>query len=352
MGSLNPTGHVIEPNSRKSSASEARIYKEGPATMNTPYHLRPVAGIDVSKHTLDIAVRSDPHQPRGTLTTIGNEAAGWRVLARRLQRANVYLVVLEATGGYEDGIARYLHAHGLTVAVVNPRPVRDFAKAMGILAKTDALDADVIARFGQQTNPRSTIFADDATRQRQDLITRRDQLVRIRVAESNRLEHAVGTVRRSIKRMIAVLERQVAALDRQLDESIAQDPMARAIVCQLEQVVGVGRVTSRTLVAELPELGHLDRRQIAALVGVAPYNNDSGLRRGRRSIRGGRANVRAKLYMATLTATRANPVIKAHYQQLRERGKPAKVALVACMRKLLIHLNTLIHHHHESTSLT
>lgn len=310
--------------------------------MLTSYPVRIVAGIDVSKATLDTALCHDPDRPPTRLGGCPNQPKAWRRLARRFLHDTVSLVVLEATGGYEQGVARFLHEQGLAVAVVNPRPVRDFARSLGILAKTDALDADVIARFGWQNNPRPTAFVDDDTRLRQDLLTRRDQLLKMRQGESSRLEHARGTVRTSIRRHLAYLDRQIAALDTQLDKAVRRDPKALAMVRRLESVSGIGPVNSRTLLAELPELGRLDRRRLVALVGLAPYNRDSGTRKGKRSIRGGRSRVRAKLYMATLTATRSNPVIRDHYQQLLQRGKPKKVAIVACMRKLLIHLNVII----------
>jgi transposase len=300
---------------------------------------RPNAGIDVSKQHLDACWDSAEQR------TV-NDAAGWGELAAKLKAANVDLVVVEATGGYERGLVCALQGAGITVARVNPRQARDFAKSMGVLAKTDRVDArllrdfaDVLARHPE----RAKYITPVVEAERLELValtTRRRQLVETRVAEGNRMEHANKLTYRSIKRVIRLLDKEIALIDKDAD-----DHMERHFKDQrklLDSVKGVGPVTMLTVTAELPELGRLNRRQIAKLVGVAPLANDSGQRKGARRIWGGRAPVRAVLYMATLSAITHNPVIKAFYSRLIAAGKAKKVAIVACMRKLLTILNAML----------
>lgn len=292
-------------------------------------------GIDVAKDQLDIADDS------GEAWSVSNDAAGIAELIKRLTDAE--LIVLEATGGYESAAAGALAAQGLPVAVVNPRQVRDFARATGELAKTDTIDARVLALFAERIRPEPRPLPDDTHGELVDLVARRRQLVEMLGAESNRLRLTRrGPVQKGIKAHVAWLEKQIKLLDQDLDRLIRQSPLWRAKDDLLQGVPGIGPTTAHTLLAELPELGRLNHKEIAALVGVAPFNRDSGQLRGRRIIWGGRASVRSTLYMATLTATRYNPAIRAFYQRLRSRGKPAKLALTACMRKLLVILNAIV----------
>jgi transposase len=253
------------------------------------------------------------------------------------------LIVLEATGGFEITVAAALAGVGLPLAVVKPRQIRDFARATGQLAKTDALDARVIALFAERIRPQPRPIADVDSQTLAELVARRRQVVELIGMESNRLRQARhACVQHTIKAILKTLNAQLAELDRNIDDTVRGSPIWRAADDLLTSVPGIGDVTSRTLIAELPELGHIDRRRIAALVGVAPINRDSGQMRGRRTIAGGRAEVRSTLYMATLSAARWNPVIRRHYQALVERGLPKKVALVACMRRLLGILNAIL----------
>jgi transposase len=251
-------------------------------------------------------------------------------------------VVLEATGGIEQRVAAELAAAGLAVAIVNPRQVRDFARALGKLAKNDRIDAQVLARFGHTVQPQARPLPSEDERVFGELLARRRQLIELRTAELNRLSRAGSDlVAKSHKDLLKAVQKQLDALDDELSERIKNSPLWRAKDELYRSVPGVGPGTSRMLVAEMPELGTLNRRQIAALAGLAPYDQDSGASRGRRSIRGGRASVRSALYMAAVTAMRYNPVIKAHYQNLKARGKAFKQAIVACMRKLLTILNAI-----------
>lgn len=302
-----------------------------------------VIGIDVAKAALVVA-----HGAAGAVTTIANDEAAVRRLATELQVVTPALIVLEATGGYELLCVAALAAAGLPVVVVNPRQVRDFAKATGQLAKTDCIDARVLALFGERVQPPVRALVDDEARELDALLTRRRQLLEMRQAERNRLQQVLGqgrrqrAVKQSLKKHIAYLERELAMTDSDLGTMIRESPVWREKDDLLQSVPGVGPVVAQTLLAELPELGTLDRRAIAKLVGVAPLNRDSGTWRGARTIHSGRATVRAVVYMAALVATRRNPVIKAFYQRLLAVGKPKKVALVACMRKLLTILNHLV----------
>jgi transposase len=263
-------------------------------------------------------------------------------LIERLQKLPVELVVMEATGGYETQAASAIAGAGLKLAVVNPRQVRDFAKATGRLAKSDRIDAHVIAAFGQAIEPEIVRLPDEQARELQDLLLRRSQLVGMRVQESNRLALMQGAMRKQIKSHIAWLDRAIDEVNTDLTARLRQSPAWREKDELLRSFKGVGPVTSGTLMTGLPELGALDRRAIAALVGVAPFNRDSGAFRGRRAIWGGRAHVRHILYMAAISAIRSNPVIKAFYERLIARGKPHKVAVIACMRKILTILNAML----------
>ncbi len=294
-------------------------------------------GVDVAKAELVVACR-----PAGPTWTASNDAEGIAGTVARLQSLGPRLIVLEATGGYERAVVAALAVAGLPTVVANPRQVRDFAKATGQLAKTDDLDADLLALFADRVRPTPRSLPDAVVQQLDALMTRRRQLLDMLTAERNRLEHAVGPIRRSLGDHIRWLERRVAAVDRDLDDTIARSPVWRAKEDLLRSVPGVGPVVSRTLLADVPELGHLNRKQIAALVGVAPLARDSGTLRGKRIVWGGRAPVRAVLYMGALVATRRNPVIRAFYRRLLAAGKPKKVALIACMRKLLTILNAMM----------
>jgi transposase len=295
-------------------------------------------GIDVAKATLDVVVSSAPSP-----TQFANEPAGHRALLGLLTTASPTL--LEATGGYEREITVALADAGLPVVVVNPRQVRDFAKATGRLAKTDRLDAAVLAQFAAQLQPPIRPVPDAAAQELRDLVTRRRQLVDMLGQERNRLPAARGRVRRELQSHIRWLERRIHETDDDLRQSIEQSPVWRVKEDLLQSVPGIGKTVARTMLALLPELGTLDRKQIAALVGVAPLNRDSGQWRGHRQVWGGRAPVRAMLYMAAIVATRHNPVLQRFYQRLRGAGKPGKVALVATMRKLLTIVNAMLAHH-------
>jgi transposase len=316
---------------------QGRARKEELLMEPTPLYV----GIDVAKAHLDVAEGST-----GVLWRVANDEVGIAEALRRLEVLAPALVVLEATGGYEAPVAAALGAAGLPVAVVNPRQVRDFAKSTGKLAKTlaPALDARVLALFGERMRPAARPLPDAQARELSALLTRRRQVVVMLTAEKNRLGRALPRVRPGVAAHIAWLERQVAELNGDLGRTLRESPLWREQEDLLRSVPAVGPVLTLTLVAEVPELGTLNRRQIAALVGVAPLNRDSGTLRGKRTVWGGRATVRAALYMATLVAARFNPVIRAFYQRLCAAGKPKKVALTACMRKLLTILNAMIKH--------
>jgi transposase len=298
-------------------------------------------GVDVSKERLDVGL-----WPSGETFSEGNDGQGRQRLARRLAEANPKLVVLESTGRLEVPLALALDEQAVPYRIVNPRQVREFARAMGRLAKTDRIDAVMLARFAQSAGLAPKALPDAARRELRALVMRRAQLVETRVAEENRLQgETVVKVRKSLQASIAWLEHQIAQLDRELDRTIRGNPEFAALSDTLESVPGVGPNTVRMIAATLPELGKLTRQKIAALVGIAPLNHDSGKTQGRRFCWGGRAEVRCVLYMAALSATRHNPVIRALYARLRAAGKPAKVALVACMRKLLVILNAMVRDH-------
>jgi transposase len=295
-------------------------------------------GIDVSKENLDVdfAPTREPFR-------LGNDAAGHAALIQRLSAMEVRVIVVEATGGYERLVVAELAAAGLPVVVVNPRQVRDFARALGRLAKTDRIDATVLADFGAAIQPPQRPLADAETREMQEKLTRRRQIVAMITAETNRLEHATtASVRQSIAAVLKVLGTYLDQIEDELDQAIRQSAVWQEKAEILQSTPGVGPQTTRLLLIQVPELGRCSRQQIAALVGVAPLNRDSGKFRGRRTIWGGRGEVRACLYMATLNATRFNPRIRPHYQRLLAAGKCKKLALTACMRKLLTILNAMV----------
>jgi transposase len=292
-------------------------------------------GIDVSKERLDIATST------GRAWSCANREGDFQTLIEALKAEPVQLIVLEASGGYEGAVVASLSCAGLPVIVVNPRQVRDFAKACGRLAKTDRIDAAMLAQFAQKIRPELRLLKDEQTRELEALLQRRRQILHMLVAERQRLQIAAVNVRTDIREHINFLVRRLKDVDRGLDELIRQTPLWREREKLFERVQGVGPQTVRTLCASLPELGHLNRRKIAALVGVAPYNCDSGTFAGTRRCWGGRAEVRCALYMATVSAIRCNPVIRPFYQRLLQVGKAKKAALTACMRKLLTILNAM-----------
>ena len=298
-------------------------------------------GIDVSKATFVVAVT-----PTGERWATDTVPAAIDTLIARLQGMTPAVIVVEATGGYERALVAACAAAGLPVAVVNPRQVRAFAQALGHTAKTDAIDADVLAAFGARVQPVPRPLPDAATQALAALMTRRRQLIEMIGMERRRLDQAppTGRITRELRHHIRWLERRVSDVDDEIGTAIQASPVWRVQEDGLRSVPGVGPITARTLLAELPELGTLDRRAIAALVGVAPMNCDSGQHRGHRHIWGGRASVRATLYMAAVSAARHNAQVAPFYRRLRAAGKPAKVALVATMRKLLTIMNALLKH--------
>jgi transposase len=297
-------------------------------------------GIDVSKDRLDICVR-----PSGETFAVARDGEGLERLVERLRALAPALIALEATGGYETLVASALAAAQLPLAVVNPRQIRDFARSTGKLAKTDRLDAAAIAHFAEAVRPPARRVADEEAQALGELVARRRQVIEMIVAEKNRRRLAgQPRVLKAIDRHVDLLQAELSELDRDIDGAIRKSPAWQADADLLASAPGIGKATLRTLIAELPELGRLDRRKIAALVGVAPINRDSGVARGRKTIAGGRAPVRTALYMAALVASRSNPVIAAYYQKLRSSGKAAKQALTACIRKLLVILNAILRH--------
>ena len=297
-------------------------------------------GIDVSKHQLDVAVR-----PRGETWTVAHDEAGLSALVARLRALAPTLIVLEATGGLEVALAGALATATLPGAVVNPRQVRDFARSTGTLAKTDRLDAQLLAQFADTGRPEPRPLPDAQAQELTALLQRRRQLVEMLTAEKNRLALASRRIRPQLQAHIEWLHKQIAQFDDDLRQLVRASPLWREKDDLLRSAPGVGPGLSTTLLAALPELGRLTRHQIAALVGVAPLNRDSGTLRGRRTVWGGRAQVRAVLYMSTVVAVRHNPVLIAFYQRLRAAGKAPKLALTACMRKLLTILNAMLKHH-------
>jgi transposase len=296
------------------------------------------AGIDVSKDRLDVHLR-----PSGRSFAVPRDGPGLERLVAELRVLAPTLVALEATGGFEVTVAAALAGAGLPLAVVNPRQIRDFARATGRLAKTDRLDAEAIALFAERVRPEPRPVPDAEAAALAELVARRRQIVEMIGMEGNRRRQArTPGVARTIAATLKVLEAQLADLDRDIGDAIRRSPAWREADDLLQSVPGIGAVASRTLIAEMPELGRLDRREAAALIGVAPLNRDSGAMRGRRAIAGGRTAVRNVLFMATLSAIRWNPTLRAHYAQLTARGRPKKVAIVACMRRLLSILNAIL----------
>lgn len=294
-------------------------------------------GVDASKATLDFDCL-----PVSAVQQFSNDAAGIGALVRLLKDSGVERIVLEATGGYETAAAVALAAAGLPVVVMNPKRVRDFAKASGILAKTDRIDARVLAAFGQVIAPPIRTLPDQTQREPTQLLDRRMQLVTMRAQEKIRLGAALAVARNDIEQHIAWLDKRIGSFDGDLSKRLRKEAIWKDKVALLGSVPGIGKVSIFILLARLPELGMFNRGQIAALVGIAPFNDDSGKRRGQRYIRGGRADVRCVLYMATLTAKRCNPAIKRFFDRLTAAGKPFKVAMTACMRKLLTIVNVMM----------
>jgi transposase len=300
-------------------------------------------GVDVSKRTLELALSPDAKS-----CTVENDRPGIQKILQKLPAPGTCVVVLEPSGGFERTVIGELLQAGHLVALVNPRQARDFAKGIGILAKTDAIDSRVLARFGEVVKPRCLTLPDGPQAELQQLVERRRQLIDLRTAESNRLKQApTKATQKSIQAVLNTLEKQVFSIEKQIQEIIRKHDDWQHKVDLMTSVPGIGQVTASTLLADLPELGQLNRQEIAALVGVAPLNADSGEVVGTRSIWGGRQDVRNTLYMAALSAARCNEHIKAFAQRLRKSndtrsGKPAKVILTACMRKLLVILNTML----------
>lgn len=297
------------------------------------------AGIDVSKQHLDWALGS-----KAKTAQVRNTRAGIRSLVMRLgeQAADLDRIIVESTGGYERALVEALAEAGLPVILINPWRVRRFGEGLGILAKTDSIDAHVLALFGERAAPPARPVPGPRDRQMGDLVRRRRQLTAMIVAEKNRLEHAATVIRRDILALVKILERRVAKLDDRIDAAIAGDTTKARTRAQLESVPCVGPGIARALIVDLPELGTLGRRQIASLVGIAPFANDSGKKSGYRRIRAGRSGPRTALYLAALNASRFNPVLKSMYGRLIKAGKPPKVALIAIARKLLTILNAIV----------
>lgn len=297
-------------------------------------------GIDVSKDRLDVAVLGEE---RGW--QVANKQEGIAQLVEQMEALQPELIVVEATGGYQRAVVEALFHAGLCVAMVNPARVRQFARACGLLAKTDKLDAQVLAVFGQRVQPRRYAGKTEAEKQLSALLVRRKQVEEMLKAEQNRLRTISPSLRDSVERIIAILKEEKKRLDEQICELVNEQKAWQEQTEILSSAPGVGMVTTATLLAELPELGKMDRKKIAALVGVAPMNYDSGRKRGYRKTKGGRGDVRSVLYMSTRVATRYNPLIQAQYQHLLKRGKEKKVALTACMRKFLTILNAMLRDH-------
>jgi transposase len=294
-------------------------------------------GIDVSKKYLDVCVKST-----GEYFRAENNLEGFKRIKKELKPYQPCLLIAEGSGQYERELVRAMQKADFDMAVVNPRQVRDFAKAMGRLAKTDKIDAKVIAQFGEVRQPPAMAIMNDREQELGENQQRRRQLVDMLTMEKNRYGKSGGSVKKQIKKTIDFLEKQLKEIEKKLTDGVNEDALLRGKVELLKSVVGIGEVTALSLVIDLPELGKVSRKEIAALVGVAPFNRDSGQMKGSRSIWGGRANVRSALYMGTLVATRYNSIIKAYYEKLCCAGKKKKVALIACARKLLVIMNTMV----------
>ena len=295
-------------------------------------------GIDVSKSTLDLEC-----YPQSNPAQFSNDEEGHQRLVKALLELQPARIVVEATGGMEMPAVIAMAAAQLPIVVINPRQARDFAKALGYLAKTDQVDAHVLARFAEAVKPELRPFKSSDVMTLEGILTRRRQLVEMVTAEQNRRARAAGAIVKDIDTHIVWLKQRIKGLDGELMTAIKSSPVWQAKSDLLSSVPGIGKVAITTFLAELPELGTLNRRQICALVGICPFNRDSGKYRGKRAIWGGRSSVRSVLYMATLVATRCNPLIAAFYQKLLDAGKLKKVALVACMRKMLVTLNAMLH---------
>jgi transposase len=297
-------------------------------------------GIDVSKTQLDVAVGE-----AGETWSASNSEEGIARTVERCRQLNPRLVIVESTGGLESHLVSALYLAKVPVALVNPGRVREFAKAAGLLAKTDKLDARLLVRFGQAVKPAPTCLPSEEEQLLSAMVTRRRQLIDMRTAETNRLPTAHVSMQPSIENLLTWLNEQITALEQKIDEFIQNQPDFKAKDDLLRSVPGIGPVTAAIVISDLPELGKLDRKKIAALVGVAPFNDDSGFHKGRRRVKGGRPHLRTVLYMAAISASRFNPVIRSFYEHLLKMGKLKKVALVACMRKLLTILNAMLRDH-------
>ena len=294
-------------------------------------------GIDVSKTFLDVYVLPDKKYFR-----FNNDIKGINKLVKKIQLFPNIEIVMEATGGYEQQVAEELKKANLSVCVANPRQIRDFAKGLGKLAKTDKIDAEVIALFSQKVQPMANVIIDENQKKLAEYATRRSQLVRIISVERNHLEHASKESQKSINRIIKVLEKELEKITFAQEKIIQEDSIYSQKNKILQSIKGVGSVVSSEIIANLPELGKIEHRQITSLVGLAPFNHDSGKLRGKRAIKGGRKSIRCMLYMAIISGIRYNPRIKEFYQRLRTFGKSPKVAITACMRKLLIMMNAMV----------
>jgi transposase len=294
-------------------------------------------GIDVSKNRLDIAYGDE-----GDVWHVRNDGNGFEILVKKLQEVQPVMIVIESTGGYERPVMYAMGNAGLPIAQVNPRRVREFAKAIGLLAKTDKIDAHLLARFGRDVKPRLTTLPTAEEQHLAELLARRRQILDMLTAENNRLPTVSPEMQRQIEEHIAWLKKSLKEIDQEIDNFNAQDLPRKEMNNLMCGIKGIGRITSSTMIAKLPELGKVNNKRISALVGVAPFNNDSGRMRGRRRIKGGRPDVRKVLYMAAVSAVQWNPYFKEYYNSLLRRGKLKKVALVACMHKLLIILNAMV----------
>ncbi|MEA3350495.1 MAG: IS110 family transposase [Chloroflexota bacterium] len=294
-------------------------------------------GIDVSKKSLDAAIHE-----KNTYWDVANDAKGIQALVKRLKSLSPALIVLESTGGLERNAATALYLEGLPVAIVNPRRTREFAKALGVLAKTDELDAGVIAHYAKAVNPPLSRMSTEKEQQLTALVRRRMQLVAIRTAEINRLKSAGKGLHDHIRKHINWLNKEIDDLEERTAQLVQNCPLFQEKDAVIQSFKGVGAVTSHILLSEVPELGQLNRKEVAALMGLAPMNNDSGGSQGKRSIQGGRARPRNALYMAAIASLRCNPVIREFYHRLLENGKPTKVAITACMRKMLVIINSMV----------
>jgi transposase len=314
------------------------LYSVSPYSQGRDNTMERFVGIDVAKETFDLCIL-----PEGTLQHQENNPKGVRLTVEALKALNPTLIVMEATGGYETLLAAELQAANLPVAIVNPRRIRDFARACGRMAKTDRIDARTIAEFAATLRPPVQGLLDRQSRQMKALVARRRQLIEIRVSEANRMEHASEkAISQSLLRILKTLDRETQKIETQLRDQLAQMPELQSKAQLIQSIPGIAETTATMLVTEVPELGRLNRRQIAMLMGVAPINRDSGTLRGKRMTGGGRRQVRTRLFMPTLVAIRHNPVIRSFYERLLKAGKTKMVAVIACMRKLLVILNSLV----------